>query len=85
MKYSKDIQVFANKIARSGSYLRATDIILGTQNRIISHINYGYRKRTTGQYVPNAYMRNFGWKNTYYQSAETVVEVNVNDVFDKLI
>ena len=30
----------------------------------------GFRKNTTGEYVPNAYRNNFGWKNTYYQHAE---------------
>ena len=40
----------------------------GTRDRI-SCTGYGYRKLTTGEYVPNAYRDHFGWKNTYYQPA----------------
>lgn len=66
----------ANAIARRAGYGRATRIILGLQNRVLHHVHYGYRKVTTGEYVPKAYLNNFGWKNTYYQHAETTVEVN---------
>ena len=65
----------ANQIARRCGYQRATKIVLGDEDRVVSHTRYGYRKKTTGQYVSNAYLRNFGWKNTYYQHAETVVMV----------
>lgn len=67
--------VKANRIARQEGYGKATQIVIGTQNRVLSHISYGYRKITTGEYVPNAYRANFGWKNTYYQGAETIVEI----------
>ena len=73
-----DIIKKANIIARQAGYGWATKIIEGNQDRVVSHVDYGYRKNTTGEYVPNAYRNNFGWKNTYYQAAETVVEVNVN-------
>lgn len=36
----------------------------------------GYRKRTTGQYVPNKYLANFGWKNTFYQAAICVINLH---------
>lgn len=33
-------------------------------------VPFGYRKHTTGEYVPKSYLCHFGWKNTYYQPAE---------------
>ena len=68
----------ANRVARAAHYGRATAIILGTCNRVCYHTAYGYRKCTTGEYVPRAYRANFGWKNTYYQWAETIVEIQVS-------
>ena len=69
------IQKLANSFARSKGYGSATKIVFEDidQPEIISHTPYGYRKYTTGEYVPKAYVNNFGWKNTYYQHAETVV------------
>ena len=66
----------ANAIARKHHHGRATEVILGSRDRVISHTPYGYRKCSDGQYVPNVYRASFGWKNTYYQAAETVVEIN---------
>jgi hypothetical protein len=65
----------ANSIARKNGYGKATKILVGNHNRVVSHTPYGYRKFTTGEYVPNAYRAKFGWKNTYYQEAETIVEI----------
>jgi len=65
----------ANIIARRDGYSIATKILRGPDNKVIEHISYGYRKYTTGEYVPNAYRDKFGWKNTYYQHAETIVMV----------
>lgn len=44
-------------------------------------IKPGYRKCTTGEYVPNSYLANFGWKNTYYQSsvAEITLPRSLNE------
>ncbi len=72
---SADQQRHANTIARKHGHGRATTVVLGAIDRVISHTQYGYRKYTTGEYVHNAYRNNFGWKNTYYQAAETVVEI----------
>ena len=69
----------ANIIARKHRWGRATEVIYGSDNRIVDTQSYGYRKWTTGEYVPNAYRNNFGWKNTYYQHAVCVVEINVMD------
>ena len=41
----------------------------------------GYRKNTTGEYVPNAYRRNFGWKNTFYQRACLNIYISPRWVF----
>jgi len=67
----------ANSIARQSGYGTATSIVFGNQNRVLSHTPYGWRKKSTGQYVPQSYRARFGWKNTYYQSAETIVEIAV--------
>lgn len=65
----------ANAVARRSGYGKATTVVIGTRDRVLSHTPYGYRKKTTGQYVPNAYRSNFGWRNTYYQPAATTVEI----------
>jgi len=70
-----NLQQYANSIARKHGHGFATSIIFEDIEMayIKSHTPYGWRKKTTGEYVPNAYRNNFGWKNTYYQYAETVV------------
>jgi hypothetical protein len=66
----------ANQIARKAGHGSAYEIKFGRSDRVLSHVRYGMRKKTTGQYVPTAYLRNFGWKNTYYQHAITIVQVD---------
>ena len=78
MGITQEIIRKANSIARKNWYGKATQIIFGTEDRRVSHTGYGYRKYTTGEYVCNKYRSNFGWKNTYYQPAETVVMVKAN-------
>jgi hypothetical protein len=68
-------QKLANIIARRAGYSRATKIVIGDDNKVVRHVPFGYRKFTTNEYVPNSYRNNFGWKNTYYQSAITEVMV----------
>ena len=65
----------ANIIARASGFGRATKIVHGAKNRILSSVACGYRKFTTGDYVSWAYRKSFGWKNTYYQKAECVVQL----------
>lgn len=72
------IQRLANSIARKHGHGRATSIVVGSENRVVSSTPCGYRKKTTGEYVPKKYLANFGWKNTYYQHAECVVEIDRN-------
>lgn len=74
----------ANAFARQNGRGRATDITLvhhlpAGQMAIGATTAYGYRKSSTGEYVPNAYMRKFGWKNCYYQSAQCEILVGVNE------
>ena len=74
----RNIRREANVVARKAGRGRATKVVLVpglTEGRVAEHVPYGYRKYTTGEYVPNAYLANFGWKNTYYQAAETTVEL----------
>ena len=71
----------ANQIARQHGFGRATSIIIGDDSEVVAYTRYGYRKWTTGEYVPNAYRRNFGWKNTYYQAAVCDVMVNIENFY----
>lgn len=72
---TKLYQKRANAIARKEGFRRATKIILGNEDRVISHVTCGYRKRSNGEYVKSGYLNNFGWRNTYYQHAETTVMI----------
>lgn len=77
-----ELQLIANKIARKYGTNAATQIIINRSfksgdGKVKEYTRYGWRKYTTGEYVPNAYRNNFGWKNTYYQCAECVVECNI--------
>lgn len=71
----------ANQIARRAGYNRATKILVGNDSKVIGNTPYGYRKITTGEYVPHSYRSNFGWKNTYYQHAECIVIVNIDNFY----
>lgn len=71
----KTAQQEANAFARSRGFGKANQIIIGEEMTVARHISYGYRKNTTDEYVPNAYRQNFGWKNTYYQNAETTIQI----------
>lgn len=75
---TREIQRRANSIARKEGCGWATTITFdpAQPEGVVEHTSFGYRKKTTGEYVPNAYLRNFGWKNTYYQRAETVVNLH---------
>lgn len=74
------LQKKANSIARKHGYLRADNIVIGMRREIATRTDYGWRKYTTGEYVPNAYRRNFGWKNTYYQHSSTTVSLLPEDL-----
>ena len=76
----KKIKRKANSVARKNGYGKATVIIIGNEDKVVDRVDYGYRKYTTGEYVPNAYRAKFGWKNTYYQSAETTVMIDVSSI-----
>ncbi len=71
----------ANSIARQSGFGKATAIVIAKRfgpgrGKVIDYTPYGYRKKSNDEYVPRAYLRNFGWKNTYYQCAECVVALN---------
>ena len=71
-----NIQRLANTVARRAGHARATKIVFGKvkEGKVISHTKYGYRKKTTGEYVAKSYvMHHWGIKNCYYQHAETIV------------
>lgn len=77
----KTLKSFATAVARGFGCGRADEIVIGDANTVRSHTRCGWRKNTTGEYVPNAYLRNFGWKNTFYQHAHTIVTVT-REAFD---
>lgn len=60
-----------------GSVVTKISVTTKPEPEIGEIVQYGYRKKTTDQYVPNAYLRNFGWKNTYYQRAVNEVIVPI--------
>lgn len=70
------VQNIANAISRAAGFGVCTELqFTHCENPKIYHTKYGYRKYSSGEYVPMAHLRNFGWKNTYYQSAEVTVFV----------
>jgi hypothetical protein len=73
MTSEQELQKMANKVARQHGCGKADRILWGDRTTVIEHVRCGYRKYTTGEYVPQAYLNNFGWKNTYYQHAHTTV------------
>ena len=74
----KSLQQFANAVARNFSCGSATEIVPWHRIGLVKRIEPGHRKNTTGEYVPNAYLCNFGWKNTFYQHAVTVIGIPDN-------
>jgi hypothetical protein len=69
-------QKLANIIARKNGFYRATKVILGNENKVVSHTPCGYRKHSNGEYVTIKYRMSMGARMSfYYQHAETVVEI----------
>ena len=65
-----NLKTFCNSFAKSKGTNKATEIFIAEKEEIdFLYVSPGYRKKYTGEYVPKAYIRNFGWKNTYYQHA----------------
>ena len=81
MKNLKKAIKTANQIARTARHNHATSIVVGDESKVLSCTDYGYRKYTTGEYVPNSYRTKFGWKNTYYQRAKCEVMVNIENFY----
>ena len=77
-KLSIDPNIMANSFARKNGHSIATCITIGDNFKLINNTPYGYRKFTTGEYVPNKYRQNFGWKNTYYQCAKCHISIPVD-------
>ena len=80
--FTKSLHSAANAFVRQHHHHSATSIILSPnlqpfEFKIMATTKRGYRKKSDGQYVPNKYLSNFGWKNTYYQSAEVEVHVGI--------
>jgi hypothetical protein len=71
------ITKLANSCARRARCGKATEIVFADvpEPVVTERVRFGYRKHSTGEYVPRAYLRKFGWKNTYYQPAVTKVAI----------
>lgn len=69
----------ANIVARASGFGRATEFVYGAKDKVLRATACGYRKKTTGEYVGINYRRAFGWKNTYYQPAECIVQLAKQD------
>lgn len=70
------IQRYANCIARDNGYGRATAIKFEKQLKcplISTRIEPGWRKKTTGDYVPFKYRLKSRGHGIFYQHAETTV------------
>lgn len=67
----KLIDKIRQEVKRCGTSWQSVSLHHG--NGETEHTASGYRKYTTGEYVPNSYRDKFGWKNTYYQSASLVI------------
>lgn len=67
----QSVEYIANCVARRHGHNVATRITYADvpEPTLGKTTGYGYVKNTTGEYVFNAYRRNFGWKNTHYQAA----------------
>lgn len=64
------VKKLANATAKKNGFNRCTKITFSnvSKPKIGETIDFGYRKITTNEYVPNSYMNKFGWKNCYYQN-----------------
>lgn len=79
MNPDRVIRFVWERIRAAGTNWAATNVKITsdeTANNEDFYIPCGYRKNTTGQYVPNSYRSKFGWKNTYYQSASLELTLN---------
>lgn len=76
----KTIQNAANAYAKEKHWNKATALKAADIDppRMGACKRYGYRKHTTGEYVPHKYRIHFGWKNTYYQNAVSEVIVPID-------
>ena len=70
----------ANAFARDNSWNTATTLTVSEYGnfQLGETKNFGHRKKSNGQYVPNSYLSNFGWKNTYYQHAVCEVKIPIS-------
>lgn len=70
------LKKLANIVARGHGKGKATTVKIGQGTKILTTVSYGYRKKTTGEYVPASYLAKFGWKNTYYQPSVCCVQLD---------
>jgi len=72
----KTVESVARAVAyhKYGIRPRVTRIVPGRSYELLEYIQSGYRKRSTGEYVSNAY-RKKGWSNTFYQSSICIVQL----------
>ncbi len=69
------ITKLANSCARRHGAGKATEITFADvpEPTFVNHTRCGYRKKTTGEYVPRAYVMKSQGGGVYYQHAETTI------------
>lgn len=77
----KVLECVRKAVAESGMSWQSVNLEIGELYNYEA-VPYGYRKITTGEYVPNIYRYRFGWKNTYYQHACLTVTIPVPGFYD---
>jgi hypothetical protein len=65
----------ANAISKGHGYGSATTIILSDEDKLVEGTHSCWRKKTTGEPVPQAYV-NKAWSSCYYSRSTVVVAVN---------
>ena len=67
----------ANAISKGHGYVPATTIILADEDKLVEGTHCGWRKKSTGERVPQAYA-NKGWSNCYFSRSTVVIVVNAH-------
>ena len=65
----------ANSISKGHGYGPATTIILADEDKLVEGTHCGWRKKATGERVPQAYV-NKGWSSCYFSHSTVVIAVN---------
>ena len=71
------IEKHANAISKGHGYGPATTIILSDEDKLVAGTHCGWRKKSSGERVPQAYV-NKGWSSCYFSHSTVVIAVNAH-------